>query len=569
MAHCPCGNIDTSSHDYPEETCLDRFCTTCRELDTLDLIIAATKSRLEGLMKARNKLHTKYTGLHKGAVSRFPFELVVHVFELVVEGDNPRDIRAYRRARLRLGAIARKWRKIAWSTASLWTTFPIDIGLDTQKDHLELALEWLNRSKQLPLHLIVDFSPDVLVAGDPALVYVGIMNRFSRRWSKLELLHWTPAMLAGLHAPYGAPALNDLVLVLTKNIGKAHIYFGSLKELPSRCWGQVPHMDIDGLSMQELQQLPAVAKQLQTLRVRVPGVQPFRPIMKATPDINKNLTVLDIEIMDGAHELRWLFGNVDLPALSKLKLKIHNKGSLPAAALIRLFVSSAFRLKKLRIHLASVDGEDLIELARKVPLLESLHLTADPDDPRSVWDPFFCALADTGLDSNKKPIHVEHNLLPSLKKIKYKGTRSFPWYALSGLLLPHSKPDDGTKAQRALEKIVIFSYLDYALTTPVIDREVLCRMLHLSRTGVYIDISVGVYRWPDSWRLVFDKIGQDALVHRQLEDHARLPSYATQLGPYWDYLAVQENESRKRPPTGGLMIPIPLRRIRLDPTQRR
>ena len=88
------GNIDTSSQDRGGEKCLDKTCTTCRELDSLDDVIAAAKSRLQGLMKTRNSLQATVDNLHKTIFGRFPYELVVRVFELVVLDDDPHNIRA-------------------------------------------------------------------------------------------------------------------------------------------------------------------------------------------------------------------------------------------------------------------------------------------------------------------------------------------------------------------------------------------------------------------------------------------------------------------------------------------
>jgi hypothetical protein len=56
-------------------------------------------------------------------------------------------------AHLRLGAVCRQWRSIAWGYSPLWNTLHVNITTKHYVHDPQIILEWLERSKDLPLDI--------------------------------------------------------------------------------------------------------------------------------------------------------------------------------------------------------------------------------------------------------------------------------------------------------------------------------------------------------------------------------------------------------------------------------
>lgn len=87
--------------------------------------------------------------------NRLPTEIVIHIFILALTQCRSASTRTNP---LIFSAVCQRWRKIAFSTTTLWTTVTVKFK-QPMNDAFERVLleEWLQRSKDLPLSLIAPF----------------------------------------------------------------------------------------------------------------------------------------------------------------------------------------------------------------------------------------------------------------------------------------------------------------------------------------------------------------------------------------------------------------------------
>ncbi|PPQ97732.1 hypothetical protein CVT26_001923 [Gymnopilus dilepis] len=59
-------------------------------------------------------------------------------------------------------------------------------------------------------------------------------------------------------------------------------------DLEFSCWGNVPHLDIEGLPMVQLEWMLTSLPQLETLRARVLGTTPLEAVDPGTQDLDRS-----------------------------------------------------------------------------------------------------------------------------------------------------------------------------------------------------------------------------------------------------------------------------------------
>ena len=143
-------------------------CAFCRELEEFDVKYQAI---LEGLAEQRRNILQRINEHHDPFIQRLPLELASQIFvsclpQHVFDSD-PAHVSllwdALKMSHIKpfnivLGSICQSWRRIAWSTPNLWSTLPIRLHLCDTKTQMELTLEWLGRSAQIPLDVAVAYS---------------------------------------------------------------------------------------------------------------------------------------------------------------------------------------------------------------------------------------------------------------------------------------------------------------------------------------------------------------------------------------------------------------------------
>jgi len=137
-------------------------CSACKERATIRQKIKQLEEEITKLNAKYNSLTTTMNGIHDPFIHKLPPEIGSHIFRLCLptldygERDYCVDrIPSEWALPLRLGAVCRRWRQLAWATPNLWETLFLTIGPSTRYSLAELLpfllREWIGRSGALPL----------------------------------------------------------------------------------------------------------------------------------------------------------------------------------------------------------------------------------------------------------------------------------------------------------------------------------------------------------------------------------------------------------------------------------
>ncbi|KAF8903743.1 hypothetical protein CPB84DRAFT_726745 [Gymnopilus junonius] len=281
--------------DAPEPqnrcTCPDGGpCNACAEITEVELQLPPSPSKLD--IEKLGDLGTTLNRAHDPFILRAPIEIASAIFEWCLPSLEPKsesDVlpRRFRQAvvaPLLLGKICSDWRRIAWSTPTLWTriAFPFNPHLSWEPDFIR---EWLVRSGGLPLTICVyqhwrSLEPNRSLTN----ALFDALNQYCARWETLDIDQVPPALYAQLcrssssttmlrslsiyndcnddqESTFAIPnATPDKVFVRKLRFNSVHI-----------AWDNVTFVDMEELRVQECFKLLSQAPKLQTLRV---GIRP-------------------------------------------------------------------------------------------------------------------------------------------------------------------------------------------------------------------------------------------------------------------------------------------------------
>lgn len=162
-------------------------CPECIKLKKIDGEVSRLKQKYWAILLGRRTAEKRLSCLqeHKSTIltrlnvrrdpitSRLPYEVVCHIFEAYVGMDPVYSMKLWPispdmedekhsqllfetfpvNTHLRLGAICRQWRNIAWSHPQLWDNLHLKLGVKHYVHGPALVSEWLARSKGLPLDI--------------------------------------------------------------------------------------------------------------------------------------------------------------------------------------------------------------------------------------------------------------------------------------------------------------------------------------------------------------------------------------------------------------------------------
>ncbi|KAF8911683.1 hypothetical protein CPB84DRAFT_940956 [Gymnopilus junonius] len=286
-------------------------------------------------MLRREEMQYKVDALHKPIIDRLPVELAQYIFELCVEypvnDPNADNARQYRIPQLRLGAVCRNWRRIAWSTHRLWTTIAFFYGPDTQESHVWLAIEWLSRSGQLPLLIFVGASQtDLVLQAEIVDPLMDAIIQCSYRWDTLCLKLLAPLMLPHFVDAHAAPALRRLIVFSESDIEE----FGTIEAMPSVVeidyialdsfrfqWNNLTHITTGAMDINEFLDILSLAPRLEICLLSEFGICDSSPIRtRPSAIVHHCLSIVRIESYYNADDCGLFFSQVIWPALTKFSL---------------------------------------------------------------------------------------------------------------------------------------------------------------------------------------------------------------------------------------------------------
>lgn len=186
---------------YPEICPTDSNCDDCTEIQELNRQISSLEERKSAAISRINSRRDRFT-------TRLPPEVVSHMFKQYVKlhpvNVSPRFhplstsiqrgvpnhfMSYYPKAPLRLGAVCRLWRDIAWAHPPLWDNLYINLSTSGFIHGLEIVKEWLARSRSLPLDIRVsdgDYRSS-RSGGLEAIAVINMIKQFSSQWQSLDI----------------------------------------------------------------------------------------------------------------------------------------------------------------------------------------------------------------------------------------------------------------------------------------------------------------------------------------------------------------------------------------------
>jgi hypothetical protein len=189
-------------------------CSACKERETIREQIKQLEREITKLKAKHHALGSRMNAIHDPFIHKLPPEIGSHIFCLCLptldfeNNDIWPEATTFPKV-LRLGAVCRKWRQLAWATPDLWDALYVSISLSMRCFVAEslpgLLREWLRRSGMRPLTIffhhswcseesedspsfddISDESTAETLASATDLV-IEIINLHSGRWRNLHL----------------------------------------------------------------------------------------------------------------------------------------------------------------------------------------------------------------------------------------------------------------------------------------------------------------------------------------------------------------------------------------------
>ncbi|KII84432.1 hypothetical protein PLICRDRAFT_365336 [Plicaturopsis crispa FD-325 SS-3] len=300
-------------------------------------------------------------------------------------------------APLLLCRVCRRWRNIAISTPSLWSSISITVAEHHSKPQLPLIQTWLSRSGHRPLSFSIYAPANAEIAGAILEVYMPHIARWSA--VALELLN-SESMP---RIPYGGAVALDTLDIQFGDIFSSLIYVAEVGGQLTNLFGRAPpirDMIIRGhpalwnyliaVEWQRLEELEveselSLSQYIHLLR-RCPHLvectfhvgdstgSPLPPHNMITPHLRH------IEILSYS-SLASLFDILTLPALESIILRfptvpIEEAPTWCQGPFIACLQRSACKLTHFTLKSARISDADFLECLRHMPLLETLTVVA-------------------------------------------------------------------------------------------------------------------------------------------------------------------------------------------------
>ena len=348
----------------------------------------------EEMIKLKAKYHalgTTINAIHDPFIHKFPREIGSHIFRLCLPKpltrpiyDHPSHIHEEFLWALRLGAVCRKWRELAWATPNLWENLFIDVNPSTlhtlDSSWPGLISEWLGRSRVLPLTIM--FKQDGFFSNDPEEGefidrIIEVINLHSSRWRhlSLEVDAYFPERFSGSMDP---DRLFSFELVVYSRSPTQKFKMKS-KPFPTHLtldnfsptsidigWDNITHATLSNMSANEY---------VEVLR-RAPAVEYFTASGPShAPPVNVDAFTVHprVRVLDISNKSAKILDMIKLPALKEWT-HVQDSRRLPVDAMVSLIKRSGCCLKILDLQYISVRSENLPSLFQAMPSLERLKI---------------------------------------------------------------------------------------------------------------------------------------------------------------------------------------------------
>ncbi|KAF5309412.1 hypothetical protein D9619_012370 [Psilocybe cf. subviscida] len=395
-----------------------------KELDDVENQLAELKAR-------RSLLQADVNATTDPLTRQIPLEIASYIFELflmahIAEEDWPDFLGRYipfrltkPAAPLRLAAVCKQWRNIAWSLPQLWTTLVVDLHCKHSALGPEIVSQWLMRTKNLPLVIKigtfggVQKCSECITANGQAIIRT--INRHASQWRLLDFTSLPSGLLqelddsksAGMETPSllqylllgddsdlpnsnGIP-MDQLLRLSKRNHCPTHLRIASSIP-PSQIniqWTHLTHLELSFCTVPASLAIISLAS-ISPLR-SLALVNFFGPSDEwwalSRPVVLPDLLFLSIDDPTPAGLISQSILNcLEVPSLTSLHLardtESESSGDLPVASIISLLGRSNCMLHYFTLIHWPVSDSALVQLLNKTPTLTTLtidlHWTSDP-----------------------------------------------------------------------------------------------------------------------------------------------------------------------------------------------
>ncbi|PPQ71887.1 hypothetical protein CVT25_001641 [Psilocybe cyanescens] len=382
----------------------------------------------------------------KPIIHRLPFEVIGYMFKFYV--DDAKNLHKHSNAPFRLGAVCRTWRHIAWRTPSLWTSLFCRLDENTTEGQIQLAVEWLSRSGQLPLSISLYNASHQRREPYAAIPLINVINQSLNRCLHLDLQWFTSFMFSRLSqikeasmlktlqvyrrpSEYSSPLdLGPLVSPMELNI--SHVQLKSL----AMNWNNLTHFRTSSVFVDDMLHALTLAPQMTTFHL-------FKVVIPRSTRPDRLRKVLHSQLEDLSFELyseegnngalAGFFQSTTFPNLTICK--VETLRNFPTIAFLAFLSRSSCSITDFSFNDGSISGEDLVQIAQALPSVTSLNIFRPNSRSRTLDGPlslgyFYKSLCQ---DSRYRTILPgEVVLLPLLQRLSIRTTDSFSWEWLSG-----------------------------------------------------------------------------------------------------------------------------------------
>jgi len=383
-------------------------CSACDERATIRQKIEQLEGEIAKLKAKHHALGSAMNAIHDRFIHKLPPEISSHIFRFTLQTFDCRDTRTKGNSGLvvgplRLGAVCRKWRQLAWATLHLWETIYIAIqpskSLSLAQSLPGLVREWLVRSGGLPLTIFFSHpgssnrtdmrnnSSDegstsenyrIAILEAATSLIIEILNSHSSRWRNLHL-HVGADILEHFSGRTQPMQLFVLKLVVTgvisptqKFIMESNPKYITLMNLPLSSinigWKNVSHAMLD---------LVSVCDCIEFLR-RAPALEGYRISIHNSVAVNRFETSTLHPRLRFFHLSRkspeYLLDIINLPSLEQFTYNL-DYNAVPVTPMLSFLQRSNCRLRGLNLISLRAPSEDLHILLQAIPSLECLRLS--------------------------------------------------------------------------------------------------------------------------------------------------------------------------------------------------
>ncbi|KAF4611510.1 hypothetical protein D9613_004470 [Agrocybe pediades] len=531
-AKMPANIIDLSQLDCTKPKCpfKEGTCEICQEVIKVENDIKETFERLKQLLRHQQDLKTRSNNTHSPIIRDLPAEILSKIFYSCFSEEITRDDweLAYEDVfvPLKVGAVCRTWRQVAWSSPELWTFILIERLYSSATyvcKQYSMLERWIERSKYQPISVYI--YEDAMDSANVGVVPEGcdcwettlqLLARCCDRWknatlhlskgsfkyiaSSLKLKSPTKRLELGSADSSWRPNPNNHPLGLWEEprFGPDSITINRpvLMHHFSIDWKRVTKVDVQGWPPGECINLLKSALRLVSCSFREVGEYSRDSQPEQDWPVVCHASLRSLSFQCGSKPVSSFFDNVTVPSLDEFNysyVRGHNPADMIANSqfLPSFFSRSHFPLTRLSLVVPALTTDYLVSLLNLVPSLIhlSMHFSTSfsGGDQMKVIDHFLEHLSSTAIFSIENGGDTSAHFLPRLETLELeKCGFNFPWSSLADVFGDPFEP--GRKGRRPLKSFV----LGTRIPKPVIGlpEDVVQRLVGLQEAGVSLNYSV-------------------------------------------------------------------------------